>query len=138
MSVKIYSRFDSTRVVFDFSGDSLRGANLSGADLIGANLHGANIPVIPNIDRAILAAVQSPGCALDMAMWHTCETTHCRAGWAIHLAGDAGRALEAKLGSATAGSLIYAVSRPDKRIPDFYASTEAAMADLIDSARGVA
>jgi len=28
-----------------------------------------------------------PGC-LDMSTWHTCETTHCLAGWAQVIAGD--------------------------------------------------
>ncbi|MCW5695827.1 MAG: pentapeptide repeat-containing protein [Bauldia sp.] len=106
----------------------LRGANLSGANLSGANLCGA--PVVPNIDAAILAAVETPGNDLYMGLWHSCETTHCRAGWAIHLAGEAGYALEAKVGPAAAGALIYHASTPDAPIPDFYASNDAALADL--------
>jgi hypothetical protein len=108
----------------------LRDADLRDADLRSADL-GDDIPIIENIDKRILSACTSEGCKLDMSAWHTCKTTHCRAGWAIALAGNAGMALEAKLGSACAGSLIYAKSRPDKRIPNFYASDEDAMADLI-------
>ena len=114
----------------------LRGADLSGADLSG-------VPVIPNIDAAILASIRKNKEAgtngLKMKSWHGnedcdetnwCETTHCRAGYAICLAGKAGFALEKKYGSAAAGALIYAASRPDKPIPDFHASDEDAMADI--------
>ena len=88
------------------------------------------MPVIASIDAAILAAIEAPGHALDMKMWHTCGTTHCRAGWAITLAGEAGAALERAIGSAAAGTLIYAASRPNQPVPDFYASNEDALADL--------
>jgi hypothetical protein len=50
--------------------------------------------------------------------------TNSRAGWTISLAGEPGRRLEQIFGSAVAAALIYARSRPDKRIPDFYASDE--------------
>lgn len=114
-------------------GADLRGAHLIGADLGGADLGGVAAPVVPHIDAQILAASQRPGCALDMREWHggdACGTTHCRAGWAITLAGPAGRALEERFGPSVAGALIYAVSRPGQRVPDFYASTEEALADL--------
>ena len=125
----------------DLSGADLRRANLSGADLSGADLSGANlsgadldaIPIVPSIDAAILAAIEAGG-ALEMGQWHTCQTTHCRAGWAITLAGEDGAKLEASIGSAAAGSLIYAASRPGKRVPDFYASNDDAMDDIRASA----
>jgi hypothetical protein len=111
----------------------LRGADLSGADLRDAVLRGADlrdVPIIPNIDVAILSAIETPGNALDMSDWHRCKTTHCRAGWAITLAGKAGAALEEKYGPATAGALIYAASRPDRPIPNFYANNGDALNDL--------
>ena len=128
----------------DLSGAYLSGAYLSGAYLSGAYLSGADLsvadlsdaiglpaaPVIPHIDAAILAAVEAEGCRLDMSSWHTCETTHCRAGWAIHLAGEAGYALAAATSSSVAGALIYAASRPGQRVPNWYASDEAALSDL--------
>jgi hypothetical protein len=111
----------------------LRDADLSDADLSGADLSGALIdappPKIEKIDAKILAAIEGGG-KLYMGDWHKCETTHCRAGWAITLAGDAGAALEAKIGPAAAGALIYAMSRPEKPIPNFYATNEAALADI--------
>ena len=36
-----------------------------------------------------LKAIEDGG-KLDMSTWHRCGTTHCRAGWAITLAGAAG------------------------------------------------
>ena len=116
----------------DLSDASLSGASLSGASLSGASLRGVKdfpfVPVVPHIDAAILTVVEAGG-TLDMGDWHKCETTHCRAGWAITLAGEAGLALERRLGPSSAGALIYAVSR-DEPVPDFFASNEAAMEDL--------
>ena len=105
-------------------------ADLRGADLRDANLSGANLsaPVVQSIDAAILAAIDGGG-ALAMGDWHTCETTHCRAGWAIHLAGQAGYDLECRVGPATAGALIYAASGSHP-VPDFFATDSAALDDL--------
>jgi hypothetical protein len=114
----------------------LRTADLYGADLSGADLSGAvlgSVPVIPAIDASILAAIEAGG-RLETAAWHTCQTTHCRAGWAIKLAGPAGEALEEALGAAIAGTFIYAASRPGLPIPDFYASNSEALADLARAA----
>ncbi|CAB4218921.1 Pentapeptide repeat, partial [uncultured Caudovirales phage] len=112
-------------------GADLRGAVLSEANLSGADLSGAlkGVPVVPHIDAAILRAIGDGG-HLDMGDWHKCETTHCRAGWAITLAGEGGAALEFAMGPAAAGSLIYAASRPGQKIPNFYASTDAALEDI--------
>jgi len=135
----------------DLRGAVLRGAVLRDADLRGAVLSGAvlsdavlsdavlrgsdlrGVPVVPHIDAAILRAIENGG-QLDMSTWHRCETTHCRAGWAITLAGAAGAALEFAMGSAGAGALIYAASRPGKPVPNFYADNEMALADLREGA----
>ncbi|MDB5608122.1 MAG: hypothetical protein JWP25_5022 [Bradyrhizobium sp.] len=101
---------------------------------------------IPDIDAAILKSIEANKAAgtngLNMSSWHGekcdetnwCNTTHCRAGYAICLAGKAGFALEKRYGPELAGQMIYAVSRPDKPLPDFHASNEAAMRDIIASA----
>jgi uncharacterized protein YjbI with pentapeptide repeats len=126
-----------------FCGATFKGATLLGLDLMTANLSGAiidgaiinydglrDIPVIPDIHKAIYAAACAPG-ALDMGAWHTCETSHCRAGWAITLAGPAGAAFEEQHGPPTAAAMIYLASDPNlKMIPDFHASKEDAMADM--------
>jgi uncharacterized protein YjbI with pentapeptide repeats len=120
----------------DLRGAALRGAVLRGAVLIGADLRGSDLsgsdwlPKIENIHVAVLAAASNPG-ALDMNQWHTCDTTHCRAGWVVTLAGDGGRVLEGVYGTAAAAALIYQASDPTLEcIPDFYCSNEDAMADM--------
>ena len=115
----------------DLSDAVLRDAVLSDADLSGAVLSDADkgVPVGPHTDAAILRAIAAGG-KLNMGNWHSCETTHCRAGWAITLAGAGGAGLEFAMGPAAAGSLIYAASRPGQKIPNFYASDAAAMEDI--------
>ncbi len=142
------SRADLSRA--DLSRAYLSRADLSRADLSGANLSRAYlsdaigyasapesertdplpVPVIPRIHSTILAAVTAQGCSLDMRDWHSCETTHCRAGWAIHLTGAEGAALEKKYGPFIAGGMIYRASDPQHPAPHFFASTDRAMADI--------
>jgi uncharacterized protein YjbI with pentapeptide repeats len=127
----------------DLSGCDLSYSNLSGCDLSGCDLRGGvftnaifartvgvTAPVIPHLDAAILAAINGHPERLDMGSWHSCETTHCRAGWAIQLAGLPGRMLEDRIGPAAAGALIYAASRPGQPIPNFHESQDGALADL--------
>jgi hypothetical protein len=139
---------------------NLAGANLAGADLADADLAGADladaylahanlagalkidpseIPVVPNIDAAILEAIEGGG-ILDMTAWHGpddkwCGTTHCRAGWAVHLAGDAGKRLQDKVGPQMAGAMIYRASRPGVPAPWFFAPTDKALADIRECAK---
>jgi hypothetical protein len=118
----------------NLSDANLSDANLSGANLSDANLRGADwIPVIPNIHSTVYEAASAGG-ALDMGSWHSngfCGTTHCRAGWVTHLAGEAGRVMEGIMGTAAAAALIYAKSDPKmKRVPNFHATDEAALADM--------
>jgi hypothetical protein len=65
-----------------------------------------------------------------MGHWHdeSCRTTHCRAGWAIHLAGAAGYALEKQHGPQRAGAMLYRASTG--RAPHFFASNERALEDI--------
>ena len=88
-------------------------------------------PTIHNIHQAIYAAASAPR-ALEMSNWHTCENTHCRAGWAVTLAGEAGRALEAFYSTSLAAMLIYDASAPDFKINParFYDSNDDALADM--------
>jgi hypothetical protein len=99
---------------------------------------------VPNIDAKILDAIKTKKAkGLDMGSWHGtdkvdetnwCGTTHCRAGYAICLAGKPGFDLERKYGPETAGSMIYAASRPNEPLPDFHATTADAMADIRECA----
>jgi len=86
------------------------------------------VPVVDALDSQILSKVEANPNALEMGAWHTCETTHCRAGWAIALAGKAGFELEEKHGPQLAGRMIYIASTG--RAPHFFASNENALADI--------
>jgi uncharacterized protein YjbI with pentapeptide repeats len=135
----------------DLAGAYLAGANLADANLAGADLAGAyladayladayladaakfrerfpEVPVVEALDAKILSAINVEGCALDMSSWHKCETTHCRAGWAVTLAGKEGADLEAKYGPEDAGRRIYLASTG--YVPNFFASNDAALADI--------
>jgi len=65
------------------------------------------IPKIKNIHQKVYEAVSIEG-ALDMSDWHKCETTHCRAGWVVTLAGENGKKLEKILSTPIAAAKIYA------------------------------
>jgi hypothetical protein len=136
---------------------NLDGANLVDANLTRASLDGASlakleqarlrrsrmsraeraadfrrrfpdIPYVERLDSKILEIVESERGALNMLDVHTCETTHCRAGWAIHLAGPRGYELQKKLGWLAAGRLIYRASVG--HAPDFFADNGPALEDL--------
>ena len=101
----------------DLSGANLSYANLRFATLSGVNLSSAKIDGLqivtaeqgePLLRQVAEAALSAPGC-LSMKTWHACETSHCIAGWAIHLSGDKGRDLEKKYGSANAGMILLGV-----------------------------
>jgi hypothetical protein len=83
----------------------------------------------------VLDAVKAPG-ALDMSSWHSCNTTHCRAGWVVHLAGEAGYALERFHNTPLAAQLIYRASGYNINPGRFYDNGADAMADMTRLAGG--
>ncbi len=87
------------------------------------------IPRIENIDQAVYAAASAPN-ALEMSRWHTCGTTHCRAGWVVHLAGEAGYALERHFNTELAAMLIYRESGSPISPMRFYDSNADALEDM--------
>jgi hypothetical protein len=118
----------------DLRGADLRDAVLSDADLSGADLRNADLRDFPvkveNIHQRVFEAASAPK-ALNMETWHSCETTHCRAGWVTTLAGDGGRVLEWMMGPAAAAALIYQASDPTlEKVPDFYCDNATALADM--------
>jgi len=130
----------------DLSDADLRGADLSGADLGAAVLSGAvlsgavlrdadlsGVPQVENIHQKVYEAASQPN-ALDMGSWHAtdaCGTTHCRAGWVVALAGEAGRAMEFCMGTPAAAAMIYLASDPKiEKIPDFYCGNTEALEDM--------
>jgi len=143
----------------DLSGADLRSADLRSAYLSGAYLSGAKgidangkskpltdadyveirdqfrkkhpeIPIVPNLDSSICQIVNSGKGQLEMSTWHSCKTSHCRAGWAVHLAGEKGYELEKKFSAHYAGIMIYLASTG--RHPDFFASNEDALKDICE------
>jgi hypothetical protein len=89
-----------------------------------------SVPIINDIDRVVYEAVSAPGNKLDMSDWHTCGTTHCRAGWVVHLAGEEGKKLESFFNAELAAMLIYRESGSPINPARFYDNNEEAMADI--------
>ena len=89
------------------------------------------IPIIKNIHAKVLEAVSRKG-ALSVCAWHKCDTTHCRAGWVVHLAGAAGYNLEKRLSDIDhAARYIYQKSSNIQVSSDrFYESRKDTMADI--------
>lgn len=107
-----------------------------------------DVPVVVDIDEKIFNIIHANPRLFSMRSYHKpgkddgpdflgfpCGTSHCRAGWAIALAGKAALELENKYGSNIAGALIYAASRPDQPIPNFFCSNERALVDLLSCVR---
>ena len=67
-----------------------------------------------------------------MSSWHSCETTHCRAGWVVTLAGEEGVKLEKQTSTLFAAQQIYHKSSPNIPVSPiaFYKRNEEAMADI--------
>lgn len=98
---------------------------------IGEKVPVADIPRIPDIHKTVYAAATKTSRSLDMSDWHSCKSTHCRAGWVVHLAGEAGYALEEQVDTDVAAVLIYIVSDPEfNEIPNFYCDNELALEDM--------
>ena len=88
------------------------------------------IPVIPEIHKCVFEAASQPE-ALNMKDWHTCENTHCRAGWVVTLAGEAGKALEKATSTDFAAMQIYKASSEIRVSPSrFFDNNDAALNDM--------
>lgn len=89
------------------------------------------IPKIENIHQTILAAATATESSLNMGDWHSCETTHCRAGWVVHLAGAAGYELEKATSTHFAALMIYKKSSEIKvHERMFYVNSDESIADM--------
>jgi hypothetical protein len=87
-------------------------------------------PVIENIHQKVYEAAKADG-ALNMGDWHTCDTTHCRAGWVEFLAGDEGKKLARQTSTQFAAMMIYKASSPIRVSPvRFFESEPQALADM--------
>ena len=66
-----------------------------------------------------------------MSTWHTCNTTHCRGGWVVTLAGVKGKELESKTSTLFAAMMIYKASSPIRVSPTrFFDNNTKAMEDI--------
>ena len=95
------------------------------------------MPKIKNLHKELYKAVTQPN-ALDMGNWHTCDTTHCRAGWVVTLAGKKGEELEERFGTLLAAMKIYDASCPGFKINPcrFFDDNESALEDMRRLAEG--
>lgn len=96
---------------------------------LGEKIASRYVPIIKGIHNKVLKAIADGG--LDMGNWH-CGTTHCRAGWVVTLAGEAGEKLEFMTSTSFAARLIYRKSSPyfEVGIADFRRSNAQALADI--------
>lgn len=122
-------------------GADLADADLADADLADADLYNVQslfharglpeIPCIEQLDVKVLAWIEATPAQFNMSAWtsqNECGTTYCRAGLAVHLAGDAGMALQRARGWEAAGGLIYQKSTGD--LPNFRATNGSALDDI--------
>jgi hypothetical protein len=86
---------------------------------------------VEHLHQRLYEAVAAPE-ALDMGAWHTCNTTHCRAGWVVTLAGKSGKELEQRFDTLLAAMQIYDASCPGYKINParFFDSNEEALEDM--------
>ena len=114
----------------DLSDANLRVSKLSYADLSGADLSGTYFPTVtpyPQLVEKIAEQVDAHEGCLNMSRWHTCDTVHCLAGWAVTLHQE-GKKLEEEIGTSAAAALIFHASCGE--VPDFYSDDETARAWL--------
>ena len=70
-----------------------------------------------------------------MSGWHICDTTHCRAGWVVHLAGKKGYELEKETTCEFAAKMIYKKSSDIKvSLDKFFISKKESIKDIIKCA----
>ena len=73
--------------------------------------YGLTIPRVEHLHQKVEEKTREPS-GLNMGRWHTCATTHCRAGWIVQLAGEEGKKLEERLDTDIAAMLIHEASSP--------------------------
>jgi len=88
------------------------------------------VPIIEDIHKKVYAAATATSESLDMTTWHTCEITHCRAGWVVNLAGEEGKALENFHNTELAAMLIYKASGYEISPVQLYLNNADALRDM--------
>lgn len=135
VTIKHTNLFGVEMARVDMSDVTLRDTGMEGVAMTDVTFEGIPLPVVPNIDKVILDLIEKNLAHLDMNTWHSkCGTAHCRAGFAVKLAGKAGTYLELQVGTYLAGCFVYGGSRPGIPIPDFFESTKEALASIKEDA----
>lgn len=106
---------------------------ISGRAYVGNAITGYrldDVPYVENIHQKVYEASEG-GALLCVGEWVTPDEKRAsREVFAIEAAGDAGWALEEKVGPWLAGALIYVKSTGEAKLPIFYASLEEIVADV--------
>jgi len=85
---------------------------------------------VEDLNQKVYEAVQADG-ALEMGNWHSCDTTHCWAGWIVTLAGVLGKMLESRTSTEFAARVIYHNSTGENISPtNFCLGNKEAMAKI--------
>jgi len=91
------------------------------------DLLGDDLIAIPNLDKLVLTEIEKEGNSLNMSLWHSCETTHCRAGWEVVIT-EQGKELEKYFGTWMAATIIH--KKSTGVTVDYYATKDKVMSDL--------
>jgi hypothetical protein len=103
-----------------------------------------DVPILKDPFGQMIEVINTEGCNLHMDSWHRCATTHCLAGWLVHLAGAQGYKLEVGTYTATAAleMLKAATTIPDeacfidseyRTVPYFFFWTNAPKEGILDA-----
>jgi hypothetical protein len=130
-SVEYWGSEDAARSSLETLKNCSGCSDCSGCSGCSGKDQGFEVPVIKDIHKLVYDAAIQPS-ALNMDAWHTCDTTHCRAGWVVHLAGEQGESLEAKTSTLFAAMQIYHASDPINHVAPtrFFENAETALADM--------
>lgn len=81
--------------------------------------------IVPILDKPYTKIVEAidrlgPRRAIEMGSWHSCETCHCIAGWAIHLCGEQGYDLEESARCAGVAGRMILTASSGLKLPNFH------------------
>lgn len=123
----------------NFKQAAISGCSISWEELQHACLLD-NIPVVDGLHRKVVDAIEDEEGEywkqeLDMSSWHSqihsCNTTHCRAGWYVVIARMRHTEIEGILGTSVLAAAIALKSCSYlSRVPDFHCDNTTAMNDM--------
>jgi hypothetical protein len=94
----------------NFKNAHLHSINFKQTTLKNSNFENiTGIKIVSDTQQRLIAVAKDALASKDtlqMDLWHTCNTTHCIAGWAIHHAGEIGYCMENEIGAPIAGLIL--------------------------------